>query len=269
MSIKNIAWKKIDIALAGALVALVAVLSWYAWVQYVPGFGVLRMDSLAAPSYIADAVTISADGTQVAILHQEIQMGQVRSWLKCGTSSRGSRFPNLPCRGQLTMDHAVLRPLAKTQFLRWRKYLLAFAPPDRLYLADAHTFTMRDPIHLSALRLRAEGDPGNSDPPPGTPVPSGPVEFDCAASSGVAVLGFSEGLNVAVALLFVSPINRISRLSHLWPARNFLRCDAHEALNEQFTIVRENYSLCDRLPGFLVYSDSQGCGKPSSGSLQY
>ena len=141
MSIKNIAWKKIDIALAGALVALVAVLSWYAWVQYVPGFGVLRMDSLAAPNYIADAVTISADGTQVAILHQEISNGPGPFVVEVRNVQSGQQI------SKFTMPRAVddrTTPYydlsRKLSFCDGGKYLVAFAPPDRLYLADTRTF---------------------------------------------------------------------------------------------------------------------------------
>ena len=164
-----------------------------------PGFGVLSMNSLAAPNYIADSVAISADGTQVAILHQDYLDGPGPSIVEVRDVQSGQQVSKLTMP-LVTVDrntpyYSLSRRLS---FCDGGKYLVAFAPPDRLYLADTHTFTLRDPIHLSALRLRAEGNPGNPDPPPDTPIPSGSVEFDCAASSGVAVLGFSEGIAVAV-----------------------------------------------------------------------
>jgi hypothetical protein len=191
--------KTTDAVLAGAIVALALLLAWYAWEQFRPGVGILRINSLAAPNYLADSVAISADGTQVAMLHQETANGPGQFVVEVRNVQSGQQVSKLtmpPATEDRNTPYYTLS--RRLSFCDGGKYLLAFADPDRLYVADTRTYTFRDPIHLSALRLRAEGNPGNPDPPPDTPIPSGPVEIDCAASSSVAVLGFSEGVGVAV-----------------------------------------------------------------------
>ncbi len=199
MSIKNIAWKKIDVALAGAFVALVAVLFWYPWVQYAPGFGILRKNSLAPPNYLAEAVAISADGGQVAILHQETTDGLLKFVIEVRSVASGQQVYELTIppvtSGQSKAGYYMSRKLS---FCGNGKYLVAFAPSDRLYVADTRTIELRDPIYLSALRLTADGAGPN---PPNSPVPGGHVEFDCAASGGVAVLGFWGDLGTAAIKL--------------------------------------------------------------------
>lgn len=193
----NIGARKIKAALTCTFVAFVALLASYAWNH---GFGVLRKNSLAPPNDFTEAVAISADGTQVAILYRETADGAGGFFVQVRNVQTGRQVSKLtipwPTSDRTTRSYYVS---PKLSFCDGGKYLVAFVPPDGLYLADTRTFELRDLIRLSALRLTAEGAGPN---PPNSPIPAESVgEFDCAASSGVAVLGFWADLGVAAIKL--------------------------------------------------------------------
>jgi hypothetical protein len=189
------------VALAIVFAALIAGLCWYAWQHYNAGFGVLRVNSLAPLTGYSDSAAISADGTQVAILHQDLPYTAGPLAVDVRNVQSGQQV------AKLTIPQAIAG-LNKEGYLSSRRlsfcdggeYLVAFAVPDRMYVADTHPFKLRDPISLFALRVTAAGDPGHHTTVD-TPVPEGNVEFDCAASSGVAVLGFSADLGVVAIKL--------------------------------------------------------------------
>ena len=199
MASKRIPAGRLDQALIVAVVALVVFLSWYIWLQYNPGFGIARINVLAPPSYLADSVAISADGAHVAIVHEETLDGSGLFVIDVRSVQSGQRVSSLtippPTWAPNKMGYSMSPRLS---FCDGGKYLVVFAPMDRLYVADTRTFTLRDPIHFYELRLTLDGAGPN---PPGSPVPDGPVQFDCAASGNVAVLGFWADLGTAAIKL--------------------------------------------------------------------
>lgn len=201
MPMKETAAGNLDRALIGAVAVLASLLSWYAWQHYDAGFGILRMNSLAPPNGGFDSVAISADGTQVAIMHQEFPYSAGPLAVDVRNVQSGQQVSNLTIpRATAGLNKMGYLSSRRLSFCDGGKYLVAFAEPDRMYVADTGTFKLRDPISMFALRVTAKGDPGhqtNVD----TPVPEGNVEFDCAASSGTAVLGFSADLGVVAIKL--------------------------------------------------------------------
>jgi hypothetical protein len=189
---------KSDPVLAVAIVAFLALLSWYAWGQFGPGSGVLTVNSLAAPNYVVDSVAISADGTRMATLHQQNldQTGPFVIDVRDVQSEQQISSLTMP-RAAAERNKTGYDMSPKLRFCDGGKYLVAFAPPDRLYMADTRTFTLRDPINFYDLRLTPGGEGPNSLD---GPIPEGPAQFDCAASGGVFVLGFSFGDATAIKL---------------------------------------------------------------------
>lgn len=189
---------KSDPVLAVVIPAFLALLSWYAWQHFGPGFGVLRMNSLAAPNYPVDAVAISADGTLMAILHQQDMSQQGPFIVDVRDVQSGQQVSRLTMplaaieRNKMSYDMSP-----KLRFCDGGKYLVAFSSPGQLYIADTRTFTLRDPINFYDLRLTPGGEGPNSV---SGPIPEGPAQFDCAASGGVFVLGFSFGDATAIKL---------------------------------------------------------------------
>jgi len=189
--------RKSNVALATGLAALVAGLLWYGWQRFPPGFGILGMKSVAAPSYQTEAAAISADGVRVAILHMDPTSGlravEVRS------VASGQQIANVVVpRGtdRTGSGQFYIRP--RLRFCDNGKYLAGYAPTDRLFVYDAGTLQLRSQIYLSTLRFTKddgiEGTPGA-----GILVPM--VEFDCAQSSSIAVLGFWGDLGVVAIKL--------------------------------------------------------------------
>jgi len=196
---KRIAATKLNVVLIGAAVTLSALLCWYLWQQSRGGFGILSIIPMTPPHGYTDSVAISPNGARVAFMGQAFSDGSGSFFVEVRNVASGQQVSKLTIPLATAEQNKMGYSMSpKLSFCDSGKYLVAFAPLDRLYVADTRTSALRDPIHFYDLRIPAEGaDPNPSD----SPVPEGPVQFDCAASDGVAVLGFSDSVGTAAIKL--------------------------------------------------------------------
>lgn len=184
--------RKSYVGLATAFAVLIAGLLWYGWQRFPLGFGILGMKSVAAPNYQTEAAAISADGARVAILHMDPTSGLRAVEVRNVASDQQVANVVVP-RG---IDHPgggqfYISP--RLRFCDNGKYLAGYAPTDRLFVYDAGTMQLRSQVYLSTLRFtKDDGIEGT----PGAGILLPMVEFDCAASSSIAVLGFWGDLGV-------------------------------------------------------------------------
>ena len=195
---------KPDLVMLCSALGLAAVtLLCFGWLNET-GSGDLKMTTVVPAKGQPYSVAISADGTKVAMMHQEFSApsgGVTRDMIEVRDVQSGREVGSFSLPTINWANRAQYYVSRNLMYCDGGKYLLAFSGPDTIYVTDARSFQLHALIALNML-------------------PRSLVEVDCSVNANIAALAAWGDMGLSIKLLDLDKGAEIADLGGILDTRS-------------------------------------------------